>query len=460
MHTISKSIMMVLVGGVFCSLLSMTAAAQPKPFTQAGTAQPASPPPPPPAASAEFASVAPAEPEGPARFFNVQVPDAIARGKFNLNVRLRYEFVEQEGVPGITDDSHAPTVRTRFGFTTAPLHGFQAMIEGENIAVLGPEHNFNAAGSNGRDHKPVVADPPTTELNQAWLGYSYTNRFAARLGRQRIALDNHRFIGDVGWRQNMQTFDAVTAEGSPIPDVSLLYGFIWNVNRVFGDVSGLPPGNRDFDSRSHIVNASYSGWEFGRFVGYAYLLDLSNAAGDANSCATYGGYFAGNAPVSENVSLGYRAELALQTDYADSPLNYTAEYYNVEFSAAHKPVAVGVGYEVLGSDNGAVFRTPLATLHAFNGWADVFLVTPAAGLRDLYGFVQVTLPQRIPLRVIYHKFDAERGGADFGYEVDVVASRSFGRNWSALLKYAFYDGKDAPASYDKQMFWAQVEFNY
>jgi len=131
------------------------------------------------------------------KFFNGALPDAIAKGKFNLNVRLRLEHVDQDGVAAITDDSVAPTIRTRFGYTTAPLYGFQAMLEGEDIHVLGNEDNYNAAGSNSQGHRPVIADPPTTELNQAWLSYSYTNLFSLRAGRQRLVLDNHRFIGDV-----------------------------------------------------------------------------------------------------------------------------------------------------------------------------------------------------------------------------------------------------------------------
>ena len=37
-------------------------------------------------------------------------------------------------------------------------------------------------------------------------------------------------------------------------------------------------------------------------------------------------------------------------------------------------------------------QTPLATLHAFNGWADMFLTTPANGLQDLYFRASYTLP--------------------------------------------------------------------
>ena len=117
------------------------------------------------------------------KLFNGQIPDAIAKGKFNLNVRLRYEQVDEEGAPAITKNSYAPTIRTRFGYTTAPLYGFQGMLEGANVTELGPEHNYNAAGSNGQGARPVVADPPLTRLDQAWLGYSYANYFTAKGGR-------------------------------------------------------------------------------------------------------------------------------------------------------------------------------------------------------------------------------------------------------------------------------------
>lgn len=438
--------------------------AQEKPFSLPGTAQPASPPAVKPAPAAPpGGGAAPAAVE---KFFNIKLPDAIAKGKFSINARARFEYVDQDGVGAVTEPSYAPTLRTRFGFTTAPLHGFQAMLEGEDVRALGPEHNFNAAGTSGAAYKPVVADPTTTELNQAWLSYSYTNLLTIKGGRQRIALDNHRFVGDVGWRQNMQTYDAVSIDGRPIQDVGLFYGYVWDVRRVFGDVDDLAPVNRDFASDSHLVNASYSGWKFGRLVGYSYLLDLENRAGSGASSATYGAYFAGSTLCHDTVSLGYRAEFAWQTDYANSPLDYETEYYNLELSATKKPFSLGAGYEVLGSDKGQGFRTPLATLHAFNGWADVFLNTPERGLRDLYAFAQVTLPWEVPLRFVYHKFDADSGTADFGNEFDVLATKKFGKHWTALLKYSYYEGEDAapPAlgvpDATVHKFWAQVEFNY
>lgn len=460
-----------------------TVFAQQKPFMESGTAQPALLAPLKVAATTNAVAASATAtstnlaalsfPEKADKFFNGKIPGVLAQGKFNLNVRLRYEQANEEGVAAVTKNSYAPTIRTRFGYTTASLYGFQAMLEGVNVAAIGGENNYNAAGSNGQGSRPVVADPSLTRLNQAWIAYTYTNYLTLKVGEQRILLDDQRFIGDVGWRQNMQTFDAVGVNSTPVKNLDLYYGYIWDVHRVFGNVDGLPAANTDFDSASHLFNVAYSGWKYGRFVGYTYLLDLHNAAGDANSSATYGGYFAGNAPLSDQVSVDYRAEFAWQTDYADSPLHYGTDYYNLEAGLNIKPVAFGAGFENLGSGANtgagggrASFRTPLATLHAFNGWDDVFLSTPADGLHDLYGYFQVTLPAQIPVRFVYHKYDADYGGGNYGQEFDLTASKKFGKYWTVLLKYAYYQGQDAAApalavaNVDIQKFWAQVEFNF
>ncbi|NJM55301.1 MAG: hypothetical protein HC841_04765, partial [Verrucomicrobiae bacterium] len=133
---------------------------------------------------------------------------------------------------------------------------------------------------------------------------------------------------------------------------------------------------------------------------------------------------------------------------------------------------LGAGYEYLGSDNNAGVRMPLSTLHAFNGWADVFLTAPAPanGFQDLYFIAAVKLPYEVPLRFIYHEFFSAKGGANYGSEFDIVASKKFGKYFTALVKYAHYDAGDAiqfaapPAAavapFDKDVFWAQIEFNY
>ncbi|HXP59905.1 MAG TPA: alginate export family protein, partial [Dongiaceae bacterium] len=205
-------------------VVTASVSAQPMPFTKGGTGHP-----PPPLVSAAATSATnaaqvtatnaaqatatnsvQATANAIKQFLDANLPSAIAKGKFDLDVRARAEEVHESGLKTIKSTSFAPTVRTRLGYTTAPLYGFQAMVQGQNTSVIGPEGNYNAAGSNGKGSKPVIADPAVTDLDQAWLGYTYTDLLDLRGGRQHLVLDNHRFIGDADWRQNMQTFDVAT----------------------------------------------------------------------------------------------------------------------------------------------------------------------------------------------------------------------------------------------------------
>jgi len=404
-----------------------------------------------------------AEPGTLDRFFNGKLPDAIGRSKINFQWRPRYEYADTQA----TKPSQALTMRTVFGLTTAELYGFQGMIEGLNVLSVGNSDSYYAGDNPSASDKTLVLDPPLTEIHQAWLSYTYTNwATGAKGGRQIINLDNQRFIGAVDWRQNSQTFDAVRLDKSIVEHLALNYTYIGRVNRVGGNVPDLLPPLKDFQSSSHVIHAIYDACAYAKATGYIYLLDLENGAGNANSCASYGFSVVGKAPLTEKFDLEYRGEFAWQTDYADSPLDYGAPYLHLTAASAFKPASFGVGYELLGYDNNAGFRTPLATLHAFNGWADVFLNTPNTGLQDYYVWGQVQLPWELPLRVVLHKFDAASSGTpNYGNELDISLSRKFGKHWTALIKYAYYDAKNAfvtggatVGANDVHKFWAQVIF--
>lgn len=376
------------------------------------------------------------------------IADAIAQGKVTLNLRARYEGVEQTGLR----DADALTLRTRLGFTTAAYQGLKASVEFENIASPDGDAYSQAGLNPGGAGRAVVVDPEGTEVNQVWLAYT-TGQTTATLGRQRLVLDNFRFVGDVGWRQNMQTFDAFVLSDKTLAKTTLTYAYLNRINRIFGDRHAQ--GN--WDSNSHVFNASYAGLKAGTLTGYAYLLDFDNAA--AQSCATYGVSFAGASPLSKEIKLTYRLEAATQGDYGSSALSYTTEYYAVELGLAGKPGALALGYELLGSDGGISFRTPLATLHAFNGWADLFLATPANGIKDTYVKAVANLPQGIGFLAFYHKFEADRLGADYGTELDLQLTRKFGKLFTGTLKYADFES-DSTAFADVKKLWVQVDFAY
>lgn len=372
-----------------------------------------------------------------------------APGKASLNVRVRYEEVSQSGLK----EAEALTLRTRLGYTlTALPGGLTAMVEAENITSPSGDRYSQAGINPGGAGRAIVADPETTEINQAWLAWQ-RQETTATLGRQRLVLDNARFIGDVGWRQNMQTFDAVVVQDKTLPKTTLTYGWIGRVNRVFGD--DHPQGN--WDSDSHVFNASYRGLHAGTLTAYAYLLDFANAA--AQSSATYGAAFAGATALDEGLKLTYRLEAATQSDHGASPLHYSTSYTALELGVEGRPGALVLGYERLGSDGNGSFRTPLATLHAYNGWADLFLSTPANGLADTYARASATLPGEIAIVAVHHWYQATRGGADYGTEFNLQVSRKFGTHVTGTAKYARFQ-RDSVTFPDVDKLWLQVEVTY
>jgi hypothetical protein len=118
-----------------------------------------------------------------------------------------------------------------------------------------------------------------------------------------------------------------------------------------------------------------------------------------------------------------------------------------------------LGHEVLGSDHNVGFKTPLATLHAFNGWADLFLTTPAAGLHDTSLKATTTLPGQLALIAWWHHFETATGSSALGEEFDAQASRKFSPAMTGLIKFAQFrpTGTLWPAV---KKIWLQVEYVY
>lgn len=370
------------------------------------------------------------------------------QGTVSLNARLRYEGVEQTGLR----DANALTLRTRLGFTSADYRSWQFMLEAENITAADGAA-YNQAGLNpGGLGKAVVADPETTELNQAWVAFTQCNT-TLHLGRQRLVLDNARFVGDVGWRQNQQTFDALVVRSRPRPELTLTYAYLDRINRVLG--RDHPQGR--WSSDSHLLNASLTTGTIGKLTGYAYLLDFRNATAQSNM--TFGVNLIGKRPAGDGLELAYRAELAWQADYGGSARDYATQYSAVEVELGQKIAGVAIGGEVLGADNGVGFHTPLATLHAFNGWADLFGTTPAAGLRDAYVRVRAAWPGKLALTAFYHRFSTDDGGVRLGDEIDVQLTRALGKRVTGLVKYANFR-HDAAGRPDVRKIWIQAEYHY
>jgi len=375
-----------------------------------------------------------------------EIRESLIYGKPTVYVRYRMEDVSQDTPTGAlipNTDAHASTMRLALGYGTKPYKGLSGYAQYEGVFGVGNEM-YNS-GNNGLTRYPVVTDHAENhEIQQAFALYApaYAPRTALKVGRQDIALDNQRFIGTVAWRQDWQSFDAVTATSSYIRNLTLHYSYLDRVHRIVPeDAVG---GEVEMDG--HLLNIAYKLPDIGTITGYAYLLDFDRTATFVNqSNATYGARFIGSRKLSADWVGLYLAEAAKQQDYAENSLDLDNNYFAGELGIAWKGIALKAGGEVLeGSGQaGNRFMTPLATLHAFNGWADLFLNTPNEGLRDLYVSLGGPIAQVDGLRfaAIYHDYTSDNGDIHFGDELNLLleyAVKKFDPNLVFGVKYAAY----------------------
>lgn len=369
-----------------------------------------------------------------------------------VEARARYETVEQ----GVLE-ADAVTVRVRAG-AEAVLGRFSLLAEGEATVAIADRYNAFPfplpQESQRRPQFAVVPDPESAELNRLQLRYA-SGGTAVTLGRQRINLDDQRWVGSVGWRQNEQTFDAVRAEGKLGP-VAADFAYAIAQRSIFGSDAG-PLSAYDGD----LVLAGVSA-RTGRVEGklFAYLLDYDAPFFAANSSQTYGAILRGTLPAGSASELSLRASYARQADYGANPGDYAADYWAFEGGASLAGFVLAAGWERLGSDNGRSVQTPAATLHKFNGWADVFLVTPPGGLDDAYVSLGKTVDGLEPfpalkVGVAFHQFDSAAGDIEYGTEWNAsIGFKAAGIGW--LLKYADYRAKSFGA--DTRKIWLQAEW--
>jgi len=378
--------------------------------------------------------------------------DFIDDTKLLLDTRLRFEDVEQDS---IASAANALTFRVRAGFETGAAWQTKLLAEGEQVWSLADDYDST---TNGNTQYPVVADPEGGELNRLQLTNTALPATELTVGRQRITLDDHRFVGDVGWRQNEQTFDAVRAVNRGLANLTLDVTYLDQVNRVFGPDSRVGRYRGDV----WLANVAYV-LPAGRLTVFRYQLEFEPTAGVPGvvreSSRTTGARFAGKRPLGA-LQLSYAASYATQSEWGDNPLSFDLDYRFGELALSRGAYTVGAGIELLEGDGVKGFSTPLATLHKFQGWADRFLATPPNGIDDRYvtaGFKwQPAAPlDAVMVQLAFHRYAAERDALDYGDEVNAQVQARW-RKFNGTVKYADYRADGFLT--DTRKVWVQVEY--
>ncbi|MBN8832312.1 MAG: hypothetical protein J0G94_17240 [Sphingomonadales bacterium] len=374
-----------------------------------------------------------------------------------VDARLRYETASQQD---LADDADALTARLRGG-VQASSGPVSALVEGEGTLAL---INRYYDGLRGMAKRPLVADPQDIALYRAQLQYR-SEALVLTGGRQRLAFDDERFVGNVAFRQNAQTFDAVKGEVLVFEGVKFDVAYAWSVRTIWG-VDGAGARPRSIDGDNLFANLS-AATPFGTVTGFAYLVDQDEAAvqGYRLSSQTYGGRLTGARQIGRGIKLGYVLSYARQSDYHRNPNRFAARYWLGEATLDVKALRLNAGYERLGASGGGAltsFQTPLGTNFKFQGWADKFLTTPPNGIGDLYlgggyGWTRVGKIDAISVQAVWHDFRSDRLDQHYGSEIDLLATAKV-RKASISARYARYQADAFGA--DTRRLWLQIDWTY
>lgn len=375
----------------------------------------------------------------------LSVPAESSGWEPSLDLRVRYENVQDDR---FHRDNNALTARLRAGLTSPEWSGWRFGITGHANQHIGSER-FNST-ANGRTDYPVVADPTDEGISQAWVGYRAGDRLEAKIGRQRLTEDNLRFLGNVGFRQLEQTFDAVSLGWQPDQNWRIDLRWLDRAHRIFGP-DHPNPLNAEFDLNAWMGTASRS---FGGITAavYAHRLAFNDRpASHRNLGARI------NGPVPGDHGLSYRLEFARQDGLRELDDVSGQNYIYLRINQQLASWRWFAGHERLEGDGEYAFQTPLATLHAHNGWSDQFLAIPPDGLIDTHAGAGTGLGEWTGLFKIHH-FESDRNSRRYGNEYGLMLQRPLPAGLTFQAKAAWFDGGHDRAYVSK--IWLTITGNW
>lgn len=345
-----------------------------------------------------------------------------ARGQFDSGKDfLGDKVLDREGL------SH----RARLGATAGRKDGPQVVLRLQDTRVWGEESD--AAGGGTQSGTALGLD-----MHEAYallpLGLP---GLQLKAGRQEIALDNHRLVGNVDWTMRARAFDGARLQYAVgALDVSLLATLV-NERDTF-DADGHVPAGRPGDVYFGGLHGRYVFGDFARVSVAALSRKTDSIVPTANELRhTVGLYADGKAAGVTYSGEGYYQLGHLGAKDIGAWMGGLRAAYTAPVVA--KPT-LGAWFETLSGDGNAPagFDTLYATNHKFYGEMDFFLNIPKhtanRGLQDIAVAASCTPMEGLSAGADFHVFathqlagDALTAAADkqpstdLGRELDVRA---------------------------------------
>ncbi|PKH89218.1 alginate export family protein [Colwellia sp. Bg11-28] len=372
--------------------------------------------------------------------------NSVTETEFSFATRVRYESVKQAAL-----SAEALTVKLRLDASKKLTNSLSLFLQLDYVqAYLNDQHSDGVVFID----KPVIADPAGIDVNQAFVNYSFDDYFFT-LGRQSIKHGNERFVGDVGFRQNDQTYDGLRITKLLLSGVSFDYAYISQVNRIFGrdadsslstsDIRFIPlKGKRPVgqlgkhDVNAHLLNLEFKEWQYADLSAYAYVVDNYDAVLFSNRTFGFSSNFRHKIGAIKWIG---SIESAWQKKQKSTTRDWI-NYWQWELGAKVQSWQLSIRQEQLGQKDDEAFITPLATLHKFQGWTDQFLTTPKEGLMDAsVRLLWKKRPFTLDLRL--HQYDSVKNNIDVGSEFNADLIYQYNRKHELKLRFAYFDPSNA-----------------
>jgi hypothetical protein len=369
-----------------------------------------------------------------------------------LQVRPRWNHIEESDKPETT---YGGTARLVAGWRSAPWMGLRATLEGIHANHWG-DKQFNDDPANiPVSPYPLLPDPRHTGVNRAYLEYAGVEGLVARAGRQRVSLDNGRWVSDNDFRQVPQLFDGVTVEYHGLAGARITTGYYSRIRST--------SGNTD-EARLTVLNAAWNPAPGHALGAFAYFHDQPGTAPftgfQDESYRVYGARAEGVAARWGAVELPYVVEIARQRPHAGGDARIDARYWRAGAGLSTERWTVRADYEVRGSNDGLYgLQIPLTDFYAFNGWTLKWFTNAREGLHD--GWITGRWAAGpLTFHVEAHRFESDFGDLDFGRELDAGLTWEILPNAVLRLQHARYDSGSDRAYADIRKTWLTFTYNW
>jgi len=415
-------------------------------------------------------------PLGAAVFLGGQFAQAVDF-KFSGEIRPRTEFASN-GVLNAKQNQHKSftTMRTRLGVRAIVDSDTSGFIQLQDVRTAGGETATAAPPSITQTGTSVAASG--LDVHQAYIDLKnlLDTGIHLKLGRQELVFDQHRLIGNIGWIQQAQTFDAARGDIdlSQFVDGLSLTGFFAktvaiNTHPTLGPTLAA---NATFESNFAGERLTYKLGDKGdRITQYFYYALNPARTGAATQTIPFadnieyvGAYLLKH---FDFLDRSWRVRVDGAYEFGDVNTTTNIKAYMLTASLATKfDIMHGFGikawYDYLSGDTdktdltSRTFTTPYATNHAYYGHMDKFLNIPTQGLQDISVKMWLKPTKKMKFIVHLHQFlsarknrtDATSAAKNIGQEIDTHFKYPLAKNTMLAIGYAHYFGNGGPTSAD------------